>query len=282
MSLLFVSNERKSLLLIWSLCCFFAPLPALGMFPYVALKIPNNLFDSEDLHVRSKIRSIGDFIWRLLLDIRVLLSVENILGGGLVLGITLLYFLSNVQSSNISSSRVEVAGWILYAIFLIFEGLLLWGILAGRYRTNLNWYLAGVLFIVIPLINIGSARDFGMRASIPTLFMLMVWSAETLSVPGLKVRAGLILLLGIGAITPLYEINRSIYRTASYYLVPPTPAENLIGQQVNIYIPATFEFDHPYSLTADSFKSLANYAPEALPNFLARANQSFFETWILK
>jgi hypothetical protein len=282
MALIIVYHERKSLFLIWSLCCFFAPLPALGMFPYTILKIPTNLFDSEDLRIRTKFRSVRDFFSRLWLDIRALLSAENILGGGLVLGLTLLYFLSNVQSSSASSSRVEGAGWIVYAIFLVFEGLLLWGILAGRYKMNLNWYLAGVLFIAVPLINLGAARDFGMRASIPTLFMLMVWSAETLSVPGLRVRAGLFLLLGIGALTSLYEINRSVYRTASYYLDPPTSAEKLVGQQLNIYVPPTFEFDHPFTLTADSYKSLANYPPQALPNFLARANQSFFETWLLK
>ncbi len=170
MALLFISRERKNILLVWSLCCFFAPLPALGMFPYVVLKIPNNLVDAENINARSKIQSIRDFFFRLFQDIRALFSVENIAGGGLVLGITLLYFLSNVQSSNssTSASQIQGAGWIVYAIFLIFEGLLIWGILVTRYKTNLNWYLAGGLFIIIPLINIGSARDFG------TLSLLLV------------------------------------------------------------------------------------------------------------
>jgi hypothetical protein len=43
MALLFVSADRKMTLLIWSFCCFYAPLPALGMFPYVVLKIPKEL-----------------------------------------------------------------------------------------------------------------------------------------------------------------------------------------------------------------------------------------------
>jgi hypothetical protein len=282
MAMIIVSMERKSLFLVWSLCCFFAPLPALGMFPYVVLKIPDNLVNAENIFAHSKFQSMRDFFLRLLQDIRALFSVENIVGGGLVLGITLLYFFSNVQASSTSSSRIEGAGWLIYAIFLLFEGLLIWGILIRRYKANLNWYLAGAMLIIVPLINIGAARDFGMRASIPTLFMLMLWSAETLSIQGLRIKPGLILLLCIGAITPIYEINRSVYRTASYIFDPPTPAEKLIGQQVDIYIPSSFEFDHPYTLTADSFKSLANYNPDALPNFLARENQSFFETWLLK
>ena len=41
MALLIATGDRKIILVVWSLCCFFAPLPALGMFPYVLLKIPN-------------------------------------------------------------------------------------------------------------------------------------------------------------------------------------------------------------------------------------------------
>jgi len=264
------------------LCCFLAPLPAIGMFPYVLLKIPKELFDAEDLNVKPKIQSIGVFLARLLQDIRPLLSVENILGGGLVLGISLLYFSSNLQISKTAASPEEPILWLFYVIFILLEGLILWSIFRGRYKANLYWYLAGVLLIVIPLIKIGSAPDFCMRASIPTLFMLLLWSAETLSTPGTKVKAGLILLLCIGAITPIYEINRSIYRTASYFLSPPTQAEKLAGQEVSIYTPTSREFDHPYTLTADSYKSLANFLPDQVGNFLAESDHSLFETYLSK
>jgi hypothetical protein len=167
-------------------------------------------------------------------------------------------------------------------IFLLFEGLILWWILKGRYKANLNWYAAGILFTIIPLINIGIGNDFCLRASIPTLFMLLIWSADTLATPGARARAGLILLLCIGAITPLYEINRSIYRTASYYFSPPTNAQKLAGDQLKIYEPTSYEYDHPYTITADSFKSLANFDPETIANFLAPAGHSFFEKYLSK
>ncbi|HEY5269705.1 MAG TPA: hypothetical protein VII97_05170 [Anaerolineales bacterium] len=282
MALLYVTGERKIMLLIWSLCCFFAPLPALGMFPYVVLKFPKELMDTENLNARPKMKTISVFFSRLLQDVRTLLSIENILGGGLVLGISLLYFLSNVQSSNGSASQIQSVGWILYVIFVLFEGLILWWIFKDRYKVNLNWYLAGALLIVIPLIKIGNGNDFCMRASIPTLFMLLLWSAETLAAPGTRIKAGLILLLCIGAITPIYEINRSIYRTTSYFFTPPSKVEKLAGQEVNIYTPTTFEFDHPYTLTADSFKSLGNFDPEQITNFLAKSDHTFFETYLLK
>ena len=282
MALLFMVGERKNILMIWSLCCFFAPLPAIGMLPYVVLKIPKELMDSENLNINPKIQSIRNFFGRLFQDVRALMSIENVLGGGLILGVSLLYFSSNVQFSNTAGSADQPIEWLFYAIFLPFDGLILWWVFKSRYKANLNWYLAGALLIAIPLIKIGSAHDFCMRGSIPTLFMLVLWSAETLAAPGTKARAALILLLGIGAITPLYEINRSVYRTASYYLAPPTATEKLAGEQIKIYEPTSYEFDHPYTLTADSFRSLANYDPEVISNFLARADHTLFEKYLLK
>jgi hypothetical protein len=162
------------------------------------------------------------------------------------------------------------------------EGLFLWFVLKKQNKANLNWYLAGFLIIVIPFIKIGVGQDFCMRASIPTLFMLMVWSANMLAESKSPDRTFLIVLLCIGAITPLYEINRSIYRTASYFLDPPTPAQAAEGQKIKIYDPQDFVHDHPYTLTADSFKSLANFNPDDISNFLAKADHSFFETYLEK
>lgn len=282
MALLYITGERKNIFLIWSLCCFFAPLPALGMFPYVVLKIPKDLFDSENLKFKTKMKPLSVFFSQLWLDIRSLLSFENILGGGFVLGISFLYFSSNVQSANTSTSQIQSFSWAFYIFFVLFEGLILWWIFKDRYKANLNWYLAGALLIVIPLIKIGNSQDFCMRASIPTLFMLLLWSSETLSAPKTRVKVGLILLLCLGAITPIYEINRSIYRTASYFFTPPSEAEKLAGQEEKIYTPDSFEFDHPYTLTADSFKSLANFNPEEITNFLAKAGHSLYETYLSK
>jgi hypothetical protein len=282
MAFLFVTRERKIMLLIWSLCCFFAPLPAIGMFPYVLLKFPRELINIENLNASEKMQTARVFLLRLYRDARAFLSVENVLGGGIILGISLLYFLSNVQSTNRSASQIQSYSWILYIIFVLFDGLILWWMLKGRYKNDLNWYLAGFLLLAIPLIKVGNANDFCMRASIPTLFMLFIWSAETLSIPGIRVKTGLLLLLCLGAITPLYEINRSIFRTASYYLAPPSDAERLAGQVIKTTMPTSYEYDHPYTLTADSFKSLANFDPEIIKNFLAKADHTFFENYLSK
>ena len=282
MALLLTTNNRKFILLIWSLCAFFAPLPALGMFPYVVLKIPRQLFVAENTKENSLINPQDSLITRGWKDIRSILTIENILGGGIVLIISFLYFSSNVSSAVSSVNSVPFSFWFLYIIFMIFEALLLWSLYRRQNYANVNWYLAGILILIIPLIKVGNTLDFCMRASIPTLFMLMVWSAKMLAAPRSQARIVLIILLSIGAITPIYEINRSVYRTAIYFLEPPSQSEKLIGQQMKIYEFESFEYDHPYTLSADSFKSLANFDPDLNPKCLAKSDHSFFYKYLAK
>ena len=282
MALAITSKERKSLFFIWSLCCFFAPLPATGMLPYIFLKIPEALFTPENFKENRAVHSTESLLRRGLKDISALFTVENILGGGLILLITYLYFSGNVHVSDQAVNNLPAINWVMYPIFVIFEGFFLWTLFKSNQRANLYWYLTGVLILLIPFIKIGNGQDFCMRASIPTLFMLLVFSADLLNSPKSQTRSFLVILLCIGAITPLFEINRSIYRIADYYLNPPSQAQVLEGQQVKIYNPGVPEYDHPYSLAADSFQSLANYNPDLINNFLAKENHSIFETYLEK
>lgn len=282
MALLITAEDRKYLLVIWSICCFFAPFPALGMFPYVILKMAKRLFNPENIRETLEIRLKDTLLMRGLSDLRSQLTAENIIGGGFILLITFFYFSTNIHASEEAVNNLPLNNWILYPFFLILEGLLLWFLFKANNKWNLNWYLSGALFLVIPFIKIGSGQDFCLRASIPTLFMLMLWSAEMLSSPRSQTRTFLVILLCIGAITPIYEINRSIYRTAKYYLDPPSEIQVLEGQQVNLYPQETIENDHPYTLVADSFKTLAVFNPETINNFLAKADHTFFETYLEK
>jgi hypothetical protein len=282
MALLWTANDKKTMLLVWSLCAFFAPLPALGMLPYLVLKIPKELFNPENLKDKESFDSSKSPISRLWYDLRSVITAEDILGGGIVLLITYLYFSANVNSENLTLNSMSTIQWIRYFFLVVFEGLLLWLAFKEKNKKNLNWYLAGFLILIIPLIKVGSTQDFCMRASIPTLFVLMVWSAEMLASPKSQMRIVLIILLSIGAITPIYEINRSVYRTYNYYLNPPSQSEKLIGEKMKIYDIESFEYDHPFTLTADSFKSLANINPEKIPYFLAKSDHSFFYEYVAK
>ena len=82
--------------------------------------------------------------------------------------------------------------------------------------------LTAVWLYVIPLVMIGKSCDFCMRASIPGLFLIMLWCMD-----GLDAWAGqkrnrkracvLAMLLVLGAVTPLHEIKRTYIHTREYY-----------------------------------------------------------------
>jgi len=282
MALLFISRDRRNILLIWSLCAFLAPIPSLGMFPFVLAKIPKSLFDPDNLIWEKKSRdfqSLKHLCWK---DIRAVLTFENILAGGIVLGISLAYFSSNVQFANRSTPTLNPAWVVLLIAFLLLEGGLIWWTLRKNNQHILSWYVAGLLLFVIPIIKIGDGFDFCMRASIPTLFMLFVWSATAFTRIDKKNNQALLLFLLIGAVTPIFEINRSVYRTVQYYLNPPAEQLKVMGEKMRIYPFYSFEYDHPYTLTADSYKSLANFNLAEITNFVAKPNDGFYTNYLSK
>lgn len=95
----------------------------------------------------------------------------------------------------------------------------LYAIWVYRYAyKNFEYYIMIGILIACPFIQIGVAQDFCMRVSIPSLFVLMLFCISYLSNRWKrnKIFASLlIVLLIVGAITPLFEINRSISNTFS-------------------------------------------------------------------
>lgn len=80
------------------------------------------------------------------------------------------------------------------------------------------FWLNAVWLYVIPLIIIGNSNDFCMRASIPGLFLIILWSIQAIDRKERTIRAYLLIaLLLVGAITPFHEMKRSYMNTRSYY-----------------------------------------------------------------
>jgi hypothetical protein len=81
----------------------------------------------------------------------------------------------------------------------------------------------------------------------------------------------------------LYEINRSIYRTAEYFLSPRNTSETslLTPQEVmnNKYIP---ELVHPGSLVADGFITLSNFPPSELVYYIGDIRGTFLQKYLFK
>lgn len=279
---LIINSKRSRLIfLIWALCFFSAPLPAIGMLPFVLLTIPNQAFNPENISIKLGENNTNTLLSNLLSDLKNFMSIENILGGGIVFLLSVLYFSTNPTSSSINLVIKDPLVILFYVIFLVYEVLLLWIIFYNEKRNNLWWYAVGGLLITIPLIRMGTSTDFGMRASIPALFLLMIWSGEALfRRPRFRYRSALIILLLIGALSPLYEINRSLYRTEVYII-------NTLSHSEQIPIPATTdstnflpEYVHPATLTADRYGSVLLLNPEYISNYIGNPNKSFFFNYL--
>ena len=85
-------------------------------------------------------------------------------------------------------------------------------------------------------------------------------------------------MLVIGAFAPLYEINRSIYRTYEYYFIlDETQRATPITEPANHLEQAgALEYEHPNALAADEILSLQYMKDELSKNFIANVRDSFF------
>ncbi|MDE7312854.1 MAG: hypothetical protein K2N87_14730 [Eubacterium sp.] len=99
-------------------------------------------------------------------------------------------------------------------VFYVLEAGLLLAVLYPSVEDKRLFALNGIWLFVIPLILVGKANDFCMRASIPGLFLLLLWSIQMLERSKKRWPACLLLvLLLIGALTPMHEMARTIVNT---------------------------------------------------------------------
>ena len=101
-----------------------------------------------------------------------------------------------------------------YLIFIILEAGVYFVTIYKYQQKNRLYYLVLLGLLIIPPIKVGSAGDFCMRASIPLLFILMIMVMDTLELAKKNsdkiVLTSLIVLLCIGAVTPLHEMVRAV------------------------------------------------------------------------
>ena len=168
-------------------------------------------------------------------------------------------------------------------IFIPLEWLFLWILFAKKLFRNLNWYFAGLILLLCPLLVVGSGTDFVMRTSIPALFILMVWLLGALVNPVKVYRPILIAVLAIGAFTSVYEINRAVFRTTDYYFI----SGNLKNQtdsnpRDELIVPDYPEKDHPNSFAGRFDYQFGNIQPDFAMNFISDIKRSYLLRLIFK
>jgi hypothetical protein len=253
---------RARLLLVFSLCAFFAPLPAFGFAPIAGCTI---VFAGDGSGMSFSLIGLKG-------RLKELLTVENVLGGLGVLIVALLYLGAN---RNAGAWWLRIPRPIDWLVFFVLEAGLFLALVFARQRRNPLYYLSiVVLFAIAPPIAVGSSSDFTMRVSLPFIVLLMLWSAEVVLRDRGWRRTLMIGLLVLGAVTPLFEINRSLWRTGAHILDLP------LGQRLRTGQAWWPELDHPTTLTADRVPTLGMEPRH--PNFVTSIEGSLFDRYLMK
>lgn len=197
------SSNKKNMLFLMGCIILTSTFPFVGLLPFVIYYL------LKDFHLNS-----GYF--------RTIFSVQNIVGIFTVGLISVIYLLGNLSANSVGGDSVantaDTSALVLkYILFYILE----FGVYAFFvYRDNKRnpiYYIVVIMLIICPFIKVGGAHDFCMRASIPSLFILMLMcisSLERMFVEGKKyIYFAFIFVLGVGAITPFNEIHRSVRET---------------------------------------------------------------------
>ncbi len=200
-ALLLNQQDKKSLVYTYSLVLLFAPLPAIGLVPFLVYRLLEGVTWDRILHVRDILRET--------------LSVQNTVVPASLAAIAVAYLGAQgaepVQGFVWQFHQIDV--WLIlgYVAFCVLE-FALFAVLLMSYKggRGLVATAMAVLF-VLPIYKFGVTSDLVMRASIPALLVLFVIGMQYLAseAPSRARRFVLMAILLIGAVTPLHEIARS-------------------------------------------------------------------------
>ena len=214
------SKKLKSILFTSSLVLLFAPLPSLGLLPFVVYKILEEI--PKQAFVRWGISRLKE-----------LATVQNLVSGGILFVTAVLFFLSNnaaqkhgflwdVRPEDMSLDRLIF----IYIVFCLVE-FILYIVIVYKTANKLLLFILFITLAVIPLYSYGEYNDFAMRVSIPALLILCLLFIQRInyniqSVPSIEKNiysAIFIIVILISCITPMHELFR-----ARDYIVLETPS----------------------------------------------------------
>lgn len=178
--------------MLFALLPLWSPFAAIGMAPFYLLLLADAL--------RAK--------WRFFQPL-------NLLPALLTLAVTGLYLTLDLASvpaqSQIGAGGIPFDFLVLYVIFCTLEfGLL--GLALYRYGKGPLLTVALLTLCVLPFFRMGPGNDIVMRGGIPALMLLCLIFLSSLQNTSLRLQdlAGTVVILVIGAVTPMEEIYRTL------------------------------------------------------------------------
>ena len=206
---LYQQKNNKNLLFLYSCLLINSTLPAMGLFPLIVYWGLKNGAEDNKILLLANLKEA----------FKTGLSFQNTIGCLTIAVISYFYLSNNIAGGEftiIDFSKYDMYEY--FTIFILFEVGFYMIIISCINRKNILFYLIAILFITYPFIRVGHAIDFCMRATIPLLtllYILIVEAFENIEFQSKKLFSILlIILLSLGAINPIKEMYRTIYKTS--------------------------------------------------------------------
>ena len=220
-----VQKNNKSIVWIFASCMLSATFPFVGLLPFTVFWMFGRKFldlnDTRKGFLKTEVVKKYLICWT-----KDTMTIQNVLGGGIIGIFSFLYLTSNTSGHKIMESSAGAASGgnqvLGYLVFFILEAGVYLVFLYRYQKKNVLYYVIFLSLLVIPAIRVGGGSDFCMRASIPALFLLMVLVIDGLErakeEKNRRIFWGLVVMFLIGSITPIHEIGRTFHLTTERFL----------------------------------------------------------------
>lgn len=201
-----LEKNNKNMGFLYSCLFLHSTIPAIGMFPLLAYWCIKNGQRRLSLSgLKQAVISVFTF--------------QNIIGSMCVFIVCYTYLTSNTMAAEPS----RIYNWFVYPIMFFTFFTLEAGVyllpLFKIYKRSLLYYIVLISLFIYPFFVIGTEKDFCMRATIPALIVLYLMVCKVFELRYFRKKCKLsfmvlIVVLLIGAVTPIHEIARSVILTS--------------------------------------------------------------------
>lgn len=200
-------ENNTNVFFVWSLMLLYSTFPFIGMLAVVPSVLIRNIKQRE---TKSNY------------TLKDIFTFDNLVGGGSVFLISVLYLSKGGAEADFSLLDLSGGGWLLYLVFIMLEVGCLFISVYWNSKHQLLYYCILGWLCLCPILDIYGEKNFCMRASIPALIVLYILVIRAI-IQGMEQHKHkqviiILILLLVGAITPLHEMVRSVSKTKDSYV----------------------------------------------------------------
>lgn len=208
MSLMLMQKNSKSVVFIFALLLLYSPFPAVALIPVVIYLVFKKYDDEEYAKYMEKAKNKVQIF---LLKIKRACTFENFsaIPIAIIIG---LFYMSNIAVNKLGVLPINQSTLFSYIMYVVFEFLIY---IIFIYKNNRKDMILNILIVVtllLPFIKMGNSYDFARRTCIPLAFYIMLLVMKELQNKNTNKfkRILLIIVICLGAITPMTEIIRTV------------------------------------------------------------------------